>query len=63
MLPGTIPVTSTAERAVTKVAARKYLDDIIKTPFAYEDGHLLAPVGPGLGIEVDDKKIEKYRIV
>jgi L-alanine-DL-glutamate epimerase-like enolase superfamily enzyme len=62
VLPGTIPVTSTAEHSVTEVAGHKYLDDIIKTPFVYEDGYLLPPVGPGLGIEVDEKKIEKYRV-
>jgi muconate cycloisomerase len=62
VLPGTIPVTSTAEHVVTKVAGHKYLDDIVKTPFAYADGYLLPPIGPGLGIEVDENKIEKYRI-
>jgi muconate cycloisomerase len=62
VLPGTIPVTSTAEAEVTKVAGRKYLDDLIKTPFRFEKGHLYAPDGPGLGVEVDEAKIAKYRI-
>ena len=62
MLPGTIPVTSTAERVVTKVAGHKYLDDLIKTPFGYDKGCLHVPDGPGLGIEVDEGKIAKYRI-
>ena len=39
-LPGTIPVTSTAEIVRTKVAGHKYLDDIIKVPFEYRDGCL-----------------------
>lgn len=59
-LPGSIPVTSTAEIVRTKVAGHKYLDDIIKEPFVYKDGHLLVPDGPGLGIEVDEAKLEKY---
>jgi muconate cycloisomerase len=62
VLPGTIPVTSTAETVVTKVAGRKYLDDIIKTPFRFDKGFLYVPDGPGLGIEVDEAKIAKYRI-
>jgi muconate cycloisomerase len=62
VLPGTIPVTSTAETVVTKVAGHKYLDDLIKTPFRFEKGVLYVPDGPGLGIEVDEAKIAKYRI-
>jgi muconate cycloisomerase len=61
-LAGTFPVTSTAEIEVTKVAGRKYLDDLIKTPFRYDSGQLYVPDGPGLGIEVDEAKIAKYRI-
>jgi muconate cycloisomerase len=59
-LPGTIPVTSTAEIVRTKVAGHKYLDDIIKVPFEYRDGCMLVPEGPGLGIEVDEAKLRKY---
>jgi L-alanine-DL-glutamate epimerase-like enolase superfamily enzyme len=62
VLPGTIPVTSTAEKVVTKVAGHKYLDDLIKTPFRFEKGLLYVPDEPGLGIEVDEAKIAKYRI-
>jgi muconate cycloisomerase len=62
VLPGTIPVTSTAETVVSKVAGRKYLDDLIKTPFRFDKGRLYVPDGPGLGVEVDEAKIAKYRI-
>jgi L-alanine-DL-glutamate epimerase-like enolase superfamily enzyme len=62
VLPGTIPVTSTAEAVVTKVAGHKYLDDLIKTPFRFDNGLLYVPDGPGLGIEVDEAKLAKYRI-
>lgn len=60
-LPGTIPITQTAEMELTKVAGHKYADDIITEPFVYRDGHLVVPDGPGLGIELDERKIEKYR--
>jgi muconate cycloisomerase len=61
-LPGSIPVTSTAETVVTKVAGHKYLDDLITEPFVYKDGHLLVPDGPGLGVELDERKLAKYRV-
>jgi muconate cycloisomerase len=61
-LPGTIPITSTAEIVRTKIAGHKYLDDIIRVPFEYKDGHLIVPDGPGLGIELDEAKLAKYRV-
>ena len=62
LLPGTIPVTSTAEIERTRIAGRKYLDDIIAEPFGYQDGCLVVPDGPGLGITVDEAKLTKYRV-
>ena len=44
----------------TKVAARWYMDDIITRPFQYDDGCLLVPGGPGLGVEIDREKLKKY---
>jgi muconate cycloisomerase len=61
-LPGTIPVTSTADTVRTQVAGRHYLDDIIQQPFVYADGCLQVPDGPGLGIEVDERKLKKYAV-
>lgn len=62
VLAGTIPITSTAEHVTTKVAGHKYLDDIVERPFRYRDGFLDVPDGPGLGIEVDEGKIARYRV-
>lgn len=61
-LAGTIPITSTMETQRTHVAGRKYMDDIIKTPFEYKGGYLTVPSGPGLGIEVDEDKLRKYSV-
>lgn len=36
-------------------------DDILTEPFTVEDGALSVPDGPGLGIEVDEEKVERYR--
>ena len=46
----------------TKIAGRKYLDDIIRMPFEYEGGCLRVPDGPGLGIEVDEEKLRRYAL-
>ena len=35
-------------------------DEILKTPLEIKDGYLSVPKGPGLGIEVDERVIEKY---
>jgi L-alanine-DL-glutamate epimerase-like enolase superfamily enzyme len=35
-------------------------DEILKTPLDIKDGCLTVPKGPGLGIEVDERVIEKY---
>lgn len=35
-------------------------DDVITQHFKYHDGCMTVPLGPGLGVELDDEKIEKY---
>ena len=61
-LPSVIPVTNIAGKEQTKVAGRFFIDDIITKPFLYEDGHLVVPDTPGLGIEVDMQKMQKYAV-
>jgi glucarate dehydratase len=36
------------------------LDDVITEPFFYKNGKMKVPDGPGLGVEIDRKKLEKY---
>jgi muconate cycloisomerase len=62
VLPSVIPVTNIAGREVCKVGAVFYTDDIIKDPFRYEDGQLFVPDRPGLGVELDMEKVERYRV-
>ena len=59
-LPSMILVSSIAGKELTQVAGRLFIDDIIKYPFDYDDGYLKVPEGPGLGIEIDMEKIQKY---
>jgi muconate cycloisomerase len=35
-------------------------DDIVTQPFTIADGHVPVPVGPGLGVEVDEAKVRRY---
>ena len=37
-------------------------DDLITEPFAFVDGTVMVPQGPGLGIEVDRAKLDRYRV-
>ena len=39
-----------------------FFDEILKEPFAWEDGDLLLPNRPGLGFELDEAKLEKHTV-
>ena len=45
-----------------RIAGIYYSDDLIAAPFAYADGYVMVPQGPGMGIDVDTAKVEKYRV-
>jgi len=36
------------------------VDDILKKPHVFANGHVDVPAGPGLGIEVDEAKVRRY---
>ena len=38
-------------------------DEILREPLAIERGDLMVPKGPGLGIEIDERVIEKYPFI
>lgn len=56
-----VPVSAPADALPTTTAGRFYMDDIIAEPFRYEDGEIVVPDAPGLGIELDPEKVEQYR--
>ncbi len=62
VLPGVITVNTLKGREQTKVGGVFYTDDIITEPFTYKDGFLQVPDSPGLGVELDEEKIIKYRV-
>jgi len=61
-LASVIPINGPAMNGPTKTAGRYFADDIICQPFEYKDGCLIISDRPGLGVEVDETKIETYRV-
>ncbi len=61
-LPSPIPITAPADLSAFRTAGRYFSDDVVSEPFVFEDGVLRPPDGPGLGVELDRAKLEKYRV-
>ncbi|BCH30769.1 cycloisomerase [Mesorhizobium sp. L-8-10] len=57
-----IPVSTPAEAQRGQVGGIYYKDDLLAEPMQFVDGAIVVPSGPGMGIEVDLGKIEKYRV-
>lgn len=60
-LPCVIPLTAPKGTAPYSTAGHYYEDDVVTRPFAVAGGALLPPDGPGLGIEIDEDKLEAFR--
>lgn len=54
--------TSNVNSAAEIHGAPFYVDDVVTQPFEILDGSIEVPETPGLGVEVDEDKVEKYRI-
>ena len=57
-----IPVTTIADGRGPDVAGRYFDDDLVTATFPFADGILSPPPGPGLGVEVDEEKLERFRV-
>jgi muconate cycloisomerase len=57
-----VPVSTPAEWQKGQVAGIYYTDDLIAAPFKLVDGTVEVPDAPGMGIPVDEKKVERYRV-
>jgi D-galactarolactone cycloisomerase len=44
------------------VAENPFRDQLIKQPFEPRDGFVAVPKGPGLGVEVDEAVVRRYRV-
>ncbi|MBS0339911.1 MAG: mandelate racemase [Proteobacteria bacterium] len=57
-----VPVSTPAEWQKGQVGGIYYRDDLIVAPMKLVDGAIEVPTGPGMGIDVDLAKIEKYQV-
>lgn len=60
LLPSVVPINAPAGQTPSGTAGRYFEDDVVAAPFAFRDGQLLASGAPGLGVEVDVEKVERY---
>jgi len=57
-----VPVSTPQGKGGKGVAGIYYTDDLITEPFEYDDGFIVISDRPGLGIELDEEKLARYRI-
>jgi len=57
-----IPISTPAEAQYGQVGGIYYKDDLLVEPMQVADGAVVVPSGPGMGIDVDLAKVEKYRV-
>ena len=62
MLSCVVPVSTPAEAQHGQLAGIYYTDDLVKAPLEFSDGAIRVPDGPGMGIDIDEDKIARYRV-
>ena len=61
-LSNVIPVSMPAEAQKGRIGGIFYTDDLLAEPMQFEDGGIRVPTAPGMGIAIDEQKIEKYTV-
>jgi muconate cycloisomerase len=77
-IPGNHPTTSVAAAAMAHLCAAwpwdapvgefsngptdVLADDIVREPIVFANGAVQLPGGPGLGVDLDDEKVKRYRV-
>ncbi|MGH2893429.1 MAG: mandelate racemase/muconate lactonizing enzyme family protein [Solirubrobacteraceae bacterium] len=62
LLPCVLPINGPTSDLPTTIFGRYFSDDIIRTGLTVADGAVVLGNGPGLGIEVDEEKLERYAV-
>jgi muconate cycloisomerase len=57
-----VPVSTPQGKGRQGIAGIYYTDDIITEAFEYADGDIVVSANPGLGIQLDEEKLERYRV-
>ena len=60
-LAAVISLPAPRGKAICETAGRYYLDDVVDSPFPFACGGILPLERPGLGIEVNRRKLEQFR--
>jgi muconate cycloisomerase len=61
-LSNVIPVSMPAEHQNGRIGGIYYTDDLLIEPMIFENGGIRVPDGPGMGMSVDEAKVEKYAV-
>lgn len=56
------PITGLDGNRPTRTAMAVYTDDVLQEPFAYADGEVAVPDGPGWGIDVDPERLRRHTV-
>lgn len=62
VLPSVCPVSGPRGSNRPEIAGIYYTDDLITEPFAFIEGKVMVPKGPGLGVEIDTEKLARYTV-
>ena len=57
-----VPVSTNADDLEGRVGGIYYTDDLLQQSMTFKDGAIEVPDGPGFGIDVDEGKVDKYRV-
>jgi len=60
-LPCVIPVSTPKGKGKKGIAGIYYQDDIVTEAFDYVHGQIVVSSKPGLGVELDEEKVKRYR--
>lgn len=61
-LSNVVPVSTPAEQQNGQVGGIYYRDDLLTEGLSLVDGAITVPTAPGMGIAVDEAKLEKYKV-
>ena len=39
-----------------------YFDEVVVEPFVWENGYYILPTSPGIGVDLDMKAVEKFKV-
>ena len=61
-LSNVIPVSMAAEHQNGRIGGIYYADDFLAEPMQFVDGGIRVPTAPGMGIAVNEAKVERYKV-